>query len=242
MAEVARPGATETDLTPFNFFRRHWHDVGLFSALIAGIYLALAWGDLSVLQRILIVNFIIVLLHQFEEYSWPGGFPSLANVVLLPSFARYMKPLNQLSSAVANCVFAYVYYLLPVFFPNAIWLGLSTFMVGSVIQVVGHCIVANYRIRSVYSPGVATALFGWLPLGVFYVYYIYEHDLVSGWTWLAATGYTVIAMYVTFYAVEQTMLGSDNPRYPFDKDELERFRIREKFEAAQRFRAENQPT
>jgi hypothetical protein len=223
-------------LTPFKFFRRHWHDVGLVSVLIASVYLAVAWGDLSVLQKILVLNFIIVLLHQFEEYSWPGGFPSLANVVLLPSFARYMKPLNQLSSAVANCLFAYVYYLLPLFFPTVIWLGLSTFIVGSVIQVIGHCVVANYRIRSVYSPGVATALFGWLPLGVFYVYYIYEHDLVSGWTWLAAIGYTVVAMYFIFFAVEQTMLGSDDPRYPFDEDELKRLGIPEKFAAAQLLR------
>jgi hypothetical protein len=228
-------------LTSFNFFRRHWHDVGLASALIAGVYLAMAWGDLSVLQRILILNFIIVLLHQFEEYSWPGGFPSLANVVLLPAFARFMKPLNQLSSAVANCVFAYVFYLLPIFFPNAIWLGLSTFIVGTLIQVIGHCIYANYRLRSVYSPGAATALFGWLPLGVFYVYYIYEHELVSGWTWLAAIGYTIGAMYVTFYAVEQTLLGGENPRHPFDNDELQRFRIPEKLEEAQRVRAAKTP-
>lgn len=224
-------------MTLFKLFRRHWHDVGLVSALIAGVYLAVAWGDLSVLQRILILNFIIVLLHQFEEYSWPGGFPSVANVVFIPLFAGSMKPLNQLSSAVANCVFAYVYYLLPVFFPNAIWLGLSTFIVGSGLQVIAHCIVVNYRIRSVYSPGAATALFGWLPLGAIYLSYIYEHDLVSGWTWLAAIGYTIVAMYVTFFAVEQTLLGSDNPRYPFDKDELERLHIPEKFEAAQRLRA-----
>ena len=230
-------------MTPFKFFRRHWHDVGVLSALVAGIYLAVAWDDVGVLQRILILNFIVVLLHQFEEYSWPGGFPAVANVVFLtvPLFASFMKPLNQLSSAVANCLFAYVFYLLPVFFPNTIWLGLGTFIVGAIIQVIGHAILVNYRIRSLYSPGVATAVFGWLPLAVIYVYYIYQHGLVSGWTWLAAIGYVIVAMGLIFYVVEQMMLGGDNPPYPFEQDEMERFHIIEKFEAAQRLRAEKKP-
>jgi hypothetical protein len=220
-------------MTPLKFFTRHWHDVGLVSAAVAGMYLAVEWADLSVLQRILIANFIVVLLHQFEEYSWPGGFPAVANILLLPQLA-FMKPLNQLSSAAANCTFAYGYYLLPVFFPNIIWLGLSTFIVGVIVQNVGHTVVANYQLRSLWNPGVATALLGWLPLGVFYVSHIYEHNLITGRTWLAAIGYTIVAMYFVFYAVEQTIFGSDNPRYPFDEDEFQRGGILQKIEVAQR--------
>src|SRR5262245_41095958 len=106
---------------------RHWHDFGLVSALVATGYLAFAWNDLEVIQRLLLLNFVMVLLHQFEEYSWPGGFPAVANVVMLSSgwITRYFKPLNQLSSMVANVLFAYGVYLVPVFFPHLIWLGLT---------------------------------------------------------------------------------------------------------------------
>ncbi len=227
-------------MTPFKVFRRHWHDVGLISATVAGIYLTVAWHDLGFLQRILILNFIVVLLHQFEEYSWPGGFPAVANLIFmsLEPMSRYFKPLNQLSSAVANVAFAYVFYLLPVFFPDTIWLGLSTIILGAVLQVIGHAILVNYQIRSLYSPGVATAVFGWLPLGVVYVYYIQEHGLASGWEWLAAIGYTIVAMTLVFYVIEQRILGGENPPYPFEQDELERFHIAEKLEAARRTREE----
>lgn len=223
-------------MTPFKFFRRHWHDVGLISAAVAGIYLAVAWHDLGFLQRILILNFIVVLLHQFEEYSWPGGFPAVANLVFMPlePMSRYFKPLNQLSSAVANVAFAYVFYLLPVFFPGTIWLGLSTMIVGAVLQVIGHAIVVNYQIRSLYSPGVATAVFGWLPLGAVYVYYIQEHGLAGGWEWLAAIGYTIVAMTLIFYVIEQRILDGENPPYPFDPDEIRRFDIQGKLERARR--------
>ena len=227
-------------MSPLRFFTRHWHDVGLGSAVVAGACLLFNWDDLDVLQRLLILNFIVVLLHQFEEYSWPGGFPAVANLVFLRlgGMSRYFKPLNQLSSAVANVIFAYVFYLVPVFFPNTIWLGLSTFIVGAVLQVIGHAIVVNYQIRSLYSPGVATAVFGWLPLGVVYVCYIQKHGLASGWEWLAAILYMIIAMVLIFYVIEQRIFGGENPLYPFEQDEMERFHIKEKLEAAQRRRAE----
>jgi hypothetical protein len=228
-------------MTPFKLFRSHWHDVGLISATVAGIYLAVAWADLGFLQRILILNFIVVLLHQFEEYSWPGGFPAVANLIFMPlePMSRYFKPLNQLSSAVANVAFAYVFYLLPVFFPDMIWLGLSTMIVGPILQVIGHAILVNYQIKSLYSPGAATAVFGWLPLGVVYVYYIQEHGLASGWEWLAAIGYTIVAMTLVFYVIEQLVFGGEHPPYPFAQDELERFHIAEKLEAARQTRDEN---
>ena len=227
-------------MTLSKFFRRHWHDVGLISATIAGVYLAVAWDDLDFLQRILILNFVVVLLHQFEEYSWPGGFPAVANLVMLsrPSTSRYFKPLNQLSSAVANVAFAYVFYLLPVFFPGTVWLGLSTIIVGAVLQVIGHGILVNYEIRSLYSPGVATAVFGWLPLGVVYVYYIQDRGLAGGREWLVAMGYTIVAMTLIFYVIEQRIFGGEYPPYPFEQDELERFHIAERLEAARRTRDE----
>jgi len=63
-----------------------------------------------------ILNFIAVLLHQFEEYRWPGGFPAVANMVLFSSEKPDRYPLHQNSSMVANIIFAYVFYLVPVLF------------------------------------------------------------------------------------------------------------------------------
>jgi hypothetical protein len=228
-------------MSAFAQFRRHWHDVGLLSALVAGIYLVVAWGDLDDLQRLLLLNFIVVLLHQFEEYSWPGGFPAVANLILMPamgSLSRWLKPLNQLSSAVANCVFAYVFYLLPVFFPHTIWLGLAPVLVGLVIQTAGHCFLVNYRIRSLYSPGVATTVFGFIPVGGAYIYHIQANSLATASDWLAALGYMVVAVLLIFYVIEQRLLGGDNPRYPFPEDELQRGGVARRFETVQRMRRE----
>ncbi|MGH9023207.1 MAG: HXXEE domain-containing protein [Acidimicrobiia bacterium] len=219
------------------FFSRRWHDIGLISAMVAGTYLAFAWSDLEVLQRLLLLNFIVVLLHQFEEYSWPGGFPAVANRVMLTGpLLRYFKPLNQLSSMAANVLFAYVVYLVPVFFPDTIWLGLSPVLIGAVLQVIGHAIYVNIKIRSLWSPGAATAVFGFLPVGVVYINHIQTNNLATASDWSLAVLCLFVSGYLVFYLVEQKLLG-DAP-YPFDQDEMERCDIAGKLERANRRRAE----
>src|SRR5918999_2072640 len=158
------------------FLRRHWHDVGLFSALVAGVYLIVAWNDLPILQRLLLLNFIVILLHQFEEYSWPGGFPAVFNMVFMPSSTPDRYPLNQNSSMVANLVLSYGFNLLPVFFHDVIWFGLAPVLLGVFIQVLGHGILINAKLRSIYNPGVVTAVFGHLPVGVMYIHHIQTND------------------------------------------------------------------
>src|SRR5919206_3450125 len=224
-------------MTPLKFFSRRWHDIGLFSAMVAGAYLASAWSELETLQRLLLLNFIVVLVHQFEEYSWPGGFPAVANLVMLTGpLVRYFRPLNQLSSMAANVLFAYIVYLIPVFFPDVIWLGLAPVLMGAVLQVIGHAIYVNIRIRSLWSPGVATAVFGWLPLGVIYINHIQTNNLASASDWFLGVLWLVVSGYLIFYLVEQKLLG-DAP-YPFDQDEMERCNIAQKLELANQRRAE----
>ena len=224
-------------MTALKFISRRWHDIGLFSAAVAGVYLASAWNELEVLQRLLLLNFIVVLLHQFEEYSWPGGFPAVANLVMLTGWMRrYFKPLNQLSSMAANVLFAYIVYLIPVFFPDVIWLGLAPVLIGAVLQVIGHAIYVNIRLRSLWSPGAATAVFGFLPVGVAYINHIQTNNLATASDWLLGVLWLFVSGYIVFYLVEQKLLG-DAP-YPFDQDEMERCNIPEKLERANRRRDE----
>ena len=222
------------EMTFLKFLRRHWHDIGLISAIVAGVYLIFAWNELVFLQIILLLNFIVVLLHQFEEYSWPGGFPAVANMVLMQSERPDRYPLNQNSSMVANLIFAYGFYLIPVFFPTVIWLGLATVLVGAIAQFIGHAIFVNIKLKSLYSPGVATDVFGWIPIGVVYIYYILANNLVDLWVLLLAVVWAAVFMFLNFFILEQKLLGDINSPYPFDPDEMKRFDVEKKLELARR--------
>jgi hypothetical protein len=105
------------------FFRRHWYDVGAVVAVGAVVWLILGWRDMGVLQRLLLLNFAVLLVHQYEEYGWPGGFPAIMNMVLRPSPAPDRYPLNQNGAMVINVLAAYGFYLVPVFLPTVIWLS-----------------------------------------------------------------------------------------------------------------------
>ncbi|MDD2666200.1 MAG: HXXEE domain-containing protein [Methanocellales archaeon] len=202
--------------------------------MVAGAYLIFAWNDTVLLQKLLILNFIAVLLHQFEEYSWPGGFPAIANMVLKRSERPDRYWLNQNNSMVANLNFAYVFYLVPVFFPNVIWLGLAPVLGGAIVQFFTHAIYENIKLRSFYNPGVAATVFGHIPIGVIYVYYILANHLVNWWDWLLAVAWLAIFCFLNFYILEQKLLADKNSPYPFDQDEMKRFDIEKKLERARR--------
>ena len=66
------------------FYRRNWYYIGgiLFVALS---FLMGFWGsNISPIQLILIYSFMALLVHQFEEYAWPGGFPAVMNIAWQP--------------------------------------------------------------------------------------------------------------------------------------------------------------
>ena len=131
----------------------------------------------------------------------------------------------------ANVLFAYVVYFIPVFFPDTIWLGLAPVLIGAVLQVIGHAIYVNIKVRSPWSPGAATAVFGFLPVGVIYINHIQTNNMATASDWFLAALWLVASGYLVFYLVEQKLLG-DAP-YPFDQDEIERCNIPREARACQ---------
>jgi len=39
-------------MSPLKFLRRHWHDLGLISVMVAGAYLIFAWNEIVLLQKL----------------------------------------------------------------------------------------------------------------------------------------------------------------------------------------------
>lgn len=54
-----------------NVIRRHWYNIGLILAI--GLLALAAIVGMNGLQLIVLLGFVSLLLHQFEEYGLPGG-------------------------------------------------------------------------------------------------------------------------------------------------------------------------
>ena len=201
------------------WYLRHWYDVGLGVCIVA-----LAIGvvtDLNTLQQILLLSFAVLLLHEFEEYGWPGGIPSFMNEVMRRSDIPDRYPLNQLNSMVINVLAAYPFYLLPVFFPDAIWLGLAPILFGF-LEVLLHCGGGFGAARALYNPGLVTVV-PWLVLGIWYIAEINNQNAVTSSDWWIAVGY-LIAWAVIFLAlVTYVWLADRNSPYTFAPEEMTRF-------------------
>ena len=199
-----------------NFLRKNWYYIGgvLFVALT---YLVGFWGDLfNPLSKILTLSFMALLVHQFEEYALPGGFPAIFNIVVLGEKKvpeRY--PLNANQCLVTNVFLAYPFYLLPVFLPNLIWLGLAQMLFG-MLQLIVHGIVFNIRLKSLYNPGLASVVFLHWPIGIYYIWYVTTNHLASTGDFVIGFIVTIIAAIVTI-ALPLRLMASKESKYPFSE-------------------------
>lgn len=69
------------------WFCRHWYTVGLLVALVGIVALICGWEHMTALLCLNNISFIAMLLHQFEEYGFPGGEPMIMNRALQGSDA-----------------------------------------------------------------------------------------------------------------------------------------------------------
>jgi Protein of unknown function with HXXEE motif len=207
-----------------NTLRRHWYSIGLIPAAAMAVWLTLNWNDIAWVQKLLALNFIVLLLHEFEEYGWPGGFPWICNEVLMPKDGgppdRY--PLNQNNAAFIN-VLGWLFYLVPALLPNVLWLGCGQMLFGLIGQVIVHAVTINMKLKTWYNPGLAAVLLGHVPLGILYFMEVFGHGPARWWD--VVFGF----LYLGFFAgviMQRIALGgplaNPNSPYPFAKEEMNR--------------------
>lgn len=201
---------------------RYWYDFGLVVALTAFVILIWHWEEMSALLRLNTVSFIAMLIHQFEEYGFPGGEPMIMNRVLQGSDIPDRFPLNQFSAMLTNVLFSYVIYLLPVLFPEIIWLGISPMLMG-MMQFVIHGIMTNIKMKSIYNPGLGAVVFLHIPAGVWYIVYIIRNHLASAGTWAIGIIYTILATVLILGVLTYVILPDRNTKWIFDPAELRRW-------------------
>ena len=148
--------------------RRHWYNIGGVLAIASIGILIYAWNDMVVVQRLLFMNFIALLIHQYEEYGVPGGEPAIMNIALQNSDSPDRYPLNQNSAMVINVFAAYVFYLIPVFFPDKIWLGIAPTLFGFG-QFIIHGIQTPKKLGQFYNPGLSRYTVTYTNRCLFYV-------------------------------------------------------------------------
>lgn len=170
-----------------------------------------------------------LLVHQFEEYALPGGFPAIWNMAVSGEknvANRY--PLNAQSSLFVNTFFAYTFYILLIIFIDWYWLGIMTMIFGFT-QFIVHGIVINRKLKSFYNPGLGAVIFLHIPIGIYYLWYLHTNISVDAWHWWVGILCLPIAA-VLIVQVPLLIFKDKNSPYPWSQAEMDRFSVKEKLD------------
>jgi len=165
-----------------NFLRLHWFDLGLVLAVVAGVFLFLFRP--SGLPLLLWLSLATLFLHQFEEYRFPGYFPGMMNAVMFSSQQPDRYPLNTQTALIVNVIVGWLsYFLAAVFNEHAVWLGIASLLV-SVGNFIAHTFLFNFKGKTVYNPGMLTAILLFLPMSVVFFSWVIQHHAASPLDWI----------------------------------------------------------
>jgi hypothetical protein len=210
------------------FWRRNWYYIGGILFVALSFFMGF-WGSLfSRIQGILVFSFMAMLVHQFEEYALPGGFPSISNIAVMGEKKvpeRY--PLNANQCFISNVFLTYPFYVIPVFLPNVIWLGLAQVFLG-MFQLIAHGIVVNIRLKSLYNPGLGAVVFLHMPIGIYYIWYVTTNNFASTEDFIIGFIAFLIAA-ILLFLLPIRLLANKESKYPFAEAEVYGF-AKEKIE------------
>lgn len=207
-----------------DFYRKNWYYIGGLIFVVLAFVMVLFGDMVSPLRRLNIALFMGLIIHEFEEYVLPGGFPVALNKGVFGEprlFDRY--PANTNSVLIVNVFCAYPIFILGIIFCNFIPLGIFLSYFGFA-QILIHGVVINKKFRTIYNPGMASIIFVLIPLGVYYLWYVATHFPLPLWYWWAPL--LVLPVYCILTIMLPIQLGKDkDTSYIFPAKEIKPFSV-----------------
>ncbi len=175
----------------------HWYDVSVF---LAGLTALLAvFLPLGTVQKYLLAAIVIMLLHFFEEFGFPGGFPLMGMQALMHSDETDSTKwdCNNLSSMFGNWGFLLLLYVLPLLLPDVRFLTLSA-MLFLFMEVLMHLVFFPLRLKTFYNAGQVTAVLGLGVIGCHYFLTAFDARAFAWYDWPLAVVWFVAVFLFSF--------------------------------------------
>ena len=197
-----------------DYFRNRWYLVGFCLAVYGIIFLIVWHAYLSDLRVLLTISLITLFFHQFEEYHFPGYFPRMVNTTIYKSKLPNRFPLNSNTAWIINVWVGWLLYAVAIIFADkAMWLATATIVV-SAGNVLAHTLFFNVKGKTIYNPGMLTALVLFLPVVIYYFIFISQHNLLHLNTLLFGVALGIV---INYFGVLKliTLLANKKTHYVF---------------------------
>ena len=172
--------------------------------------------QLNPLSSLLWVSLISLFLHQSEEYRYPGYFPGMMNTVMFSSKQPDRYPLNTNTAFIINVFVGWSSYLLAAILgEKAIWLGIATILV-SVGNFIAHTFLFNIKGKTIYNPGMFTAIIIFLPIAAYFGYLVIQGNLATPVDWIVGIFLGIVLNVIGILKLID-WLKDENTKYIFPK-------------------------
>ena len=154
--------------------------LSVYTLVMLGVLVAF-WDSFSILQRFTIGFLGLITLHEWEETKFPGGFFKVMGGIMNVDMTKAPEGALHLPPA----VYIFVLTLLPLLFPEVIFLFLAVMVLGifeGIIHIVG---IKLGRLKKPYTPGMVTAEV-MLIYSIVGIYLAVSKGLVAPLDWLLA--------------------------------------------------------
>ena len=160
----------------FLWLKKEWAKVGLILSIYIFVMLFVFVRKYDFVLFILLLQTPLYMLHQTEEYIFPGGFGKFFNTKIF-NLATEDKPLDENFIFYVNVILIWI--ALPVFgllstlnYSFGLWLPYFSLFAG-----VAHIALA-LKARKLYNPGLLMSLFINIPVGLWSILYIMRQGLI----------------------------------------------------------------
>lgn len=192
VTEAMTSTAGRPETPPAGFFAKAnmtWQVVG--GCLLAPIILTVlitarfqGW-DIPTYTWLLWLQLPILMVHEFEEYVFPGGFKSFFNhdtvfaspepgddTPLSEGYVFFVNIVTVWGWAIAGALLAGV----------APWVGFGLVVFNAGVNCVQHTVLFQIKHEG-YNPGLITTMLLLLPFSTFITIYVVQNHVLSGWQW-----------------------------------------------------------
>ncbi len=169
-------------------FNQIWPIVGGAFALIILVLVLILWNDSVLIQKLTLLywlNLAVLMLHEFEEYVFPGGFKHFINhkTIFAIKERPETEPINDTVIVVINLGIWFVFILAALITSTAPWLGFGM-IIFNIVNIIGHLIIFQKGTKG-YNPGMITALL-MIPFLIFSFIFVITNDFLNLGGYLAA--------------------------------------------------------
>ncbi len=160
----------------FAWFKRDWAKAGLPLSIFLFIFLFIFVKDSDFVLFLLLLQTPLYMLHETEEYIFPGGFGKFFNMDIM-KFDTPDQPLDENFIFIINV--GLIWIILPLFgllairdYAYGLWIPYFSFFAG-----LSH-IALGIKARKRYNAGLIVSLLLNIPVGAWSVFYLVQQGLL----------------------------------------------------------------